>query len=240
MAKVGSSSIVAALAEARLPVFHVHRMNADHLRSLREQRRALGWADVPIPAHDRLGLRLRRRVIDRGARVKIITLVRDPIARNISSYFEHVDAIWHTENAHESIALESLVEGFHTRFPQSEPLTWFDDEMRSTTGIDVYEVPFSPSGHVVLTHQNLDLLILKSELSDDAKAAALSELVGLDSLTIRPANRTEDKAKGATYRAFRAALRFDHSYLEQMLDSRYARHFYTPSEREAMWRKYAA
>src|SRR4051794_39437103 len=98
MAKVGSSAVAAGLGRARLPTFHVHRMDAGHLRRMREERRALGWSVPPVAPHDRLGLRLRQDLLERGGRAVIVTLVRDPIARNVSSYFEHLDFIWQRQN----------------------------------------------------------------------------------------------------------------------------------------------
>jgi hypothetical protein len=236
MAKVGSSSVVAALQDARLPVFHVHRMDTGHLRNLREERRRLGWLIPPVSAHDRLGIRLRRRVIDRGRRVTIVTLVRDPIARNISSYFEHLDAIWQRPNAHEHVPLPSLMEGFRTRFPHTEPLTWFDNEMRPVTGIDVYAHPFDAS--LVVQQDNMEVLILKSELPDASKARILSDFLRVPPLSLAPVNRTSHKAKGPAHQAFVSTLRLEPAYVEQMLGSRYMRHFYTAAEQDVLWRKY--
>src|SRR5882672_2811024 len=89
MAKVGSSTIASALRRAGLPVFQVHRMRAEHLAQLRARRHALGWSVPPVPPHDLVGLLLNERLLSKGGRAKVITLVRDPIARNLSSYFEH-------------------------------------------------------------------------------------------------------------------------------------------------------
>ncbi|HWS73247.1 MAG TPA: putative capsular polysaccharide synthesis family protein [Thermoanaerobaculia bacterium] len=238
MAKVGSSSVVAGLQATRLPAFHVHRMDAEHLHQMRENRRALGWFIPPIPAHDHLGLRLRDQLIDRGGRAAIVTLVRDPIARNISSYFEHLDAIWNRPNAHESVSLELLIEGFRSRYTHEEPLTWFDDEMLPVTGIDVYEHPFPASGHLVVRREKIDLLMMKSELPDGTKAEALSQFLGMRGLALAPANRTSDKTKGLMYRQFLDALQLDDQYVEQMLENRYTRHFYTSAELDSLRRKY--
>jgi hypothetical protein len=238
MAKVGSSSVVAALQATRLPVFHVHRMDAGHLRKMREHRRALEWLIPPVPAHDDLGLRLREELIDRAGRAAIVTLVREPIARNISSYFEHLDIIWNRPNAHESVSLELLLEGFRRRYTHEEPLTWFDDEMLPVTGIDVYAHPFPASGHLVVRREKIDLLMMKSELPDGTKAETLSQFLGMRGLALAPANRTSVKTKGLVYRQFLDALQLDDAYVEQMLENRFARHFYTSAELDSLKRRY--
>ena len=237
MAKVGSSAVVAGLQGARLPTFHVHRMDAEHLHQMREDRRALGWFVPPVARHDRLGLRLRRELLDRGGRTAMVTLVRDPIARNISSYFEHVDAIWHRMNAHQSISVDLLVEGFRTRFPHQEPLNWFDEELFRATGIDVFQREFPASGHLTISNQNVELLVMKSELPDTIKASLLSNFVGR-AISLSVINSTSAKPKGKVFHEFMSELRLDPRYVEEMLESRYARHFYTEAERAELWNKY--
>ncbi len=234
MAKVGSSAIVDALARHRLPVFHVHRMNPDHLTDLREERRRLGWEIGPIPPHDQLGTLLHRKVLQRGRRARIVTLVREPIARNLSSYFEHLDAIWHTRDAHQSIPVEDLCRGFLERFIHTEPLTWFEDEMLPMLGIDVYERPFPEEGHEIIRKQRVDVLILKCESSDEAKNAALSRFLGIDGIIVRRSNETLSKTKGASFQQFRQTIRLSHSYIEDMLSARYSRHFYSEAERRRL------
>ena len=235
MAKVGSSAVYEALLERGLPAFHFHRMSREHLDRMRARRADLGWAPRPLADGDVLGLRLYDRLVSRGRRAKIITLVRDPIARNLSSYFEHLDAIWRTPNAHETIPMDKLHRGFAERFPHDEALTWFDDELRAIFGIDVYQHPFPASGHQRIGD---NLLILKTELDDATKAAAVAGFLGLRELTLKNVNVTEAKAKGDAYKRFRSALRLDPAYVERMLDARYTRHFYTDAEREEMKRKW--
>lgn len=234
MAKVGSSSVVAALEARKLPVFHLHRMNREHLERMRAERAALGWLLPPIPPHDLLGLRLRDQLVARGRPAKIITLVRDPIARNFSSYFEFLDAIRNVRDAHATVPLEELHRGFVERFPHDDALTWFDDELRPVFGIDVYEHPFPASGHL----RAGDLLILKSELDDTTKSAAIAKFLGLRNLTLQPANVTESKTYGEVFRRFTSTIRLDPAYVDRMLNARYTRHFYTDAERETMRRKY--
>lgn len=240
MAKVGSSTVVAALQKAGLRVFHVHRMDAAHTERMLDTRRALGWLVPPtLPPHDVLGLRIRRRLLDRGGRAKIITLVRDPIARNFSSYFEHLDAIWRTENAHAAVPMDTIVEGFGPRFPHDEPLTWFDDELLAATGIDVYAHDFPASGHSTIHTDRFDVLILKSELPDADKSATLARFLDLPPLALPAMNRTADKAKGVAFHEFQKSVRLDDAYLDRMLESRYARHFYGDEERARLRSSYS-
>lgn len=233
MAKVGSSAIVYALTRTGRPVFHVHRMSAEHLERMRQQRRALGWTDRPMPVHDRMGLMLREKIVRRGRRAKIVTLVRDPIARNFSSYFEHLPYIWGRPDAH-LIPLDQLIRGFVDRFPHADALTWFDDEMLPVLGVDVYAHPFPSSGYLTIPGDPFDVLILKTEGSSEMKRAALSEFLGFETPPIERENVTASKEIGDVYREFTRTIRLSPAYVDAMLDARYTTHFYNAAERDAI------
>jgi hypothetical protein len=205
---------------------------------MREQRRALGWSIPAVPAHDLLGLRIRRELLDRGGRAAIITMVRDPIARNLSSYFEHLDFIHGMADAHAHVSIVSLVDRFLSAYTHDEPLTWFDDEMLPATGIDVYRHPFPSSGVQTIRTERLALLILKAELPDPFKREELEKFVGKGGLELGIVNSTANKTKGAAYRQFLEAVQLRGAYIDTMLESRYARHFYTDAEREALRQRY--
>jgi hypothetical protein len=237
MAKVGSSAIVDSIEASGRAVFHVHRMRAEHLAELRETRRQLGWTVPPIPPHDTLGLRLNEVVFERR-RPKVITLVREPIGRNLSAYFEHLDFIWQTPDAHAKLSSAELHRGFLERYTHNEPLTWFDDELRPVCGIDVYERPFPESGHLTITGERCDLLVLKSEVDNEAKRQVVAAFLGHDVPRLMPVNRTTDKSKGAAYAQFVRSIVLPDAYVDGMLNSRYCRQWYTAGERAGLRRRY--
>jgi hypothetical protein len=238
MAKVGSTAVLEALQRRRLRPYHVHRMNAEHLARILEHRRAKGWFEAPLQPHDRYGPGLNESIIRPGKRIRVVTLVRDPIARNLSSYFEHLDAIWSTRDAHEKIAMDELCRGFFERYTHDEPLTWFDDELLPVLGIDVYQHPFPAEGHLVIRTPRCELLILKAELGDAEKSAALSRFFRMRGIDVRRANDTVAQSNGAAFRRFVEAIRITPEYAEGMLESRYMRHFYSDEERAALRRRW--
>lgn len=238
MAKVGSTSVVEALNRAGIDAHHVHRMNREHLRRMRESRRAHGWMVLWPPRHDRLGVRLGETLMRSGEPVRVVTLVREPIARNLSSYFEHLDSIWQLRNAHAKVSLDALCAGFITRFTHDDVLTWFDDEILPVLGIDVYAHPFTPTGHTVIRKAPFELLILKSELDDAAKSVALSDFFRRP-IDVQRANSTGAKSKGEVFRRFVKTLRLPHAYVERMLNARYTKHFYSDAERDAARARWA-
>jgi len=72
----------------------------------------------------------------------IYTLVRDPIARNISWFFE-VNGI---RLLQEGTRLERIKEELLDSIDHSYPLTWFDNVFFPATGLDVYKYDFPADG----------------------------------------------------------------------------------------------
>ena len=93
------------------------------------------------------------------------------------------------------------------------------------TGIDVYRHELPSAGHTVIRTGQIELLVLKSELDDDAKEAAIARFLAIECVAVRRVNRTALKPTGAVYRNFLASVRPDADYVNRMLESRYARHF---------------
>jgi len=82
------------------------------------------------------------------------------------------------------------------------------------------------------------LLVLKCELDDRSKSAAIAEFLGLNDFQIVRSNVTSDKAYAAQYAEFKRRVRVPPALLERMYASKYARFFYSDEERaryRAQW-----
>ena len=85
----------------------------------------------------------------RGRRtLKIVTLVRDPIGRNVSMYFHDLHywlAYYFSEVRPDRDGARRnrpLIDCFRETFDHRYPLDWFDKELKRLSGIDVYEHAF--------------------------------------------------------------------------------------------------
>ena len=108
------------------------------------------------------------------------------IAANISMFFQICEEYAGTACEPGRVSIEDLSQLFLERYDHSRPLTWFDAEMRASTGIDVFTTPFPRDiGFATVTHGGFDLLILQCELEDEVKEKAISEFLDLDALGIR-------------------------------------------------------
>lgn len=261
MGKVGSSSIRDTLLQAYPgPVFHLHyflpwrdqdprefadtplapqiEREIEHLRRAHRRRPLLARAKVVFNETLYLGMVYRRVRAGRGP-VRMITMVRDPVSANLSMFFQRFEQYAGRDYDPKSFTVDEILEIFQTRYIHSWPFTWFDKELRRRLGIDIFAEPFPhEQGYARFRRGDLDLLVLRTESDDALKERAVAELTGLPDLRLRNTNVSENKVYAAHYKAFKERIRLPGALLDEMLESRYARHFYTPEERAAVRRRW--
>jgi hypothetical protein len=233
MAKVGSSTVTWALRDvAGLHVFQIHLMHPDNIRRLRAALRKRGrWLERFRSDMDIRGRILFKGLIQSGLKAKIITLVREPIGRNCSLYFQNLNILWGTADAHQNVEVAQLVSGFQDKFDHRSGLNWFDREFKRVLGVDVYEHPFPhDAGHTRIKTDRYDILVMRTDLDDASKKKCVEEFLGIEGLTLAPKNVGSEKPYASTYRKFLDALELPEAYVDEMLDSKYTRHFFSPEQ----------
>jgi len=233
MGKVGSTSIKESLKQHGVqPVFHVHRMNPQNIGGARNAYLRRGQ----IPPYEKTGIYLHKKVCQSKSKAKFITIVREPISRNISAFFQNslvfAQANYHDENPD----TEGLIRLFISDYSHQVPLTWFDIEIKQVLGIDVYQYPFpKEQGYMTIREGNFEVLILKLELPDSTKEKAVAEFLGLNDFNLSHHNVARHKNYSQAYEHFKEAISLPYSYVEKMCASKYTRHFYNSTEIDAIW-----
>lgn len=226
LGKVGSSTIYATLKKRLpgVPVHHVHFLSTEYL-------------DVRLPKlndYFKKHIALGRRVLadldkHKGKRIKIITLVREPVARDVSAMFQtwrgrFGDVPFDSKTNAELIA-DLKGRNFH------HTLTWFADEFQAWTGADIYSMPFNKErGYSIHHTDRSDILVLKLEKLNDCFGPAMREFVGLDLSRLEMANIGEEKLSKEKYRSLAAEIRFTPAELDAVYGSKYMQHFFTSEE----------
>ncbi|MEZ4677506.1 MAG: putative capsular polysaccharide synthesis family protein [Caldilineaceae bacterium] len=172
-------------------------------------------------------------------KAQVITLVRDPVATNISGFFHNAD--WWPPTLIAQCQARStgwktaLLEQFLTTYPHDTPLRWFDIELKPIFGVDVYATTFPyAQGYQVYETAKTHLLLLKLEALNTSAPAAFQAFMGINDFALVKTNLAEDKWYADLYQEFMQDLSLPSSYLSQLYDSRYTRHFYSNAERQAL------
>jgi hypothetical protein len=163
---------------------------------------------------------------------KIITLVREPIARNISALFHDLDEyIPGSHNNIYSIPYEELFQAFLEKVNHELPLTWFDIELNPLFGVDVYASPFpKEKGYQTYSSERADVLLIRMEDLTRVFSKAMSEFLGIENTELVFENQAKDKAYFRLYQMFRERVTLPGDYIEKMYCSKFARHFYSEVE----------
>lgn len=259
MGKVGSSSIRNSLFRCQDPRTHLVLMSHEYfpVRNRDLDRIAIEpvYRDMLAReiAHEqhvyqqfsprqRLGWRFREKFyaerihkvwVQSQHPVRVITLVREPVANNISMFFQLINQYLGTDIELSDYDIDEMIDVFIKRYMHSRPLTWLDAEIKTNFSIDVFQTPFPVDlGYSVISQGRISLLVLRCELDDRTKAQAIADFLGLDEFEIVRSNVASEKTYARQYAEFRQRIRLPPALLEQMYDSTFARHFYSSEERE--------
>lgn len=231
MAKVGSTSLWHAMEDAGQIVYFVHSMESSHSDWLASE--AMDLMGHKRAYHLVRGDVIYKRIVLPGRPARYISLTRDPVARNLSSFFqiyvEQPKAFGPTP------PLERIFELFFDRFRHNRPIEFFDSEYKGMLGIDVYAKPFDPAkGFVEIAKGPARVLILRLESGPSVIEKATAQFLGIPGLTLPHKNESRQKPLGGLYQRFVSEIKLPDEYVERLINAKYTRHFYSDQERERM------
>jgi Putative capsular polysaccharide synthesis protein len=249
MAKVGSQTVVRSIraSRPRQPVFHVHTLTEEGMAAMEEFYR---WSRLPSPlwGGHLLVSRYLSQQIRRGVtpgRWKIVTLVRDPVARNLSLLFQLGRRLLPDfEKQCDADRLDPIAvfEQFEADFPaQVNCMRWFRDELCPVFGVDPFAAPFDrEAGYHVYRGPFADVLLLRTEDLDRSGEAALRSFLGLEQFRWKRANIGGRKANGIRYARLLDRLELPTAFVDRYYDTPEVRHFYSPEELNALRARWCA
>lgn len=239
MAKVGSHSVVRSLRASApwQPVFHLHTLTADGIATMEQFYRHLRVPSLLAAGHLLVSRYLRDQLRQgvRAGRWKVVTMVRDPIARNLSLLFQLGERLIpdFAERCDDGrLDPIAIFDQYAPVFPaQVDCLQWFRNELAAVFGVNPYERPFPrEAGYEVYRGPLADVLLIRTEDLTRSGAAALQDFLGLETFHWRDANVGARKTHGRRYTELLARLRLPAAYVDRVYDSAEVRHFYTEDE----------
>lgn len=129
--------------------------------------------------------------------------------------------------------MKTLEKVFHECIPYKYPLQWFDDYLHNETQVDVYSYPFDAElGYLTIRQEAIEVLIINCYLKDELKEKLITEFCGLPNFKLENTNITAHRKSGELYKTFKDYIRFSEPYLNEYYNSKYAKHFFTPTQRK--------
>lgn len=240
MGKVGSTSIRDTLKAMNLgrPIYQAHYLSRQGIELARLwHRHHQGKVPYGVEYYQLLGRKIQTN-LDK-AHYTIITGVRDPIAKEISNYFELAEKIDHGLRAEDGTfdieRVDSYLLDRFNRFDEEEDgfftTKWFDQELKGTFGIDVYEHPFNRyKGYSIIRYDNLDLLVYQYEKLQQIFPDALSKLLDLELTAVPELKRHNigmSKWYAEAYAEVKRRIRVPVEVCRKVYRIRFVRHFYS-------------
>ena len=175
---------------------------------------------------------------------KIVTLVREPVSRNVSAFFDLLEVnnagSGERHTVKSGYGFEVVVDAknpqelealFLEKFDHETPLVFFDREFKGELGIDVFSGEFPTSkGYQIIENEKAQVLLLRLEDLNKCGPGAFKEFLDIDGFSIVKANVGNEKPYNNIYRNFLNTAVLPQSYLDEMYNSKYTRHFYSSKE----------
>jgi len=276
--KVGSTSLVRSL-EQILPgetIYQTHVLSEAGVLAMMQ-----AWLDHPlapdVKLHDHIvsSIELRRRLMHPGLPVNwyLFSAVREPVARNISAFFQNLNWHWmhelpagtrgvcermlgtnasaaEVDDEEMAALIQDLLALFKTRYHGEKYRAWFDREVRSVFGIDVFAEPFpTEAGYRIYQAGRVRLGVFRLEDLRGVFRRGMGEWLEGSGFSVTPthgeafererANDGTTKSYARLYRGFIDAFALEPRDLEAIYQSPGVRHFYTDSEIAEFSRKWS-
>ncbi len=243
MGKVGSTTVYHSLKNQLFltPAFHVHCLGD---RDLQEHEQAyLSKGENPNDfTYLRHGKFLRKK-LDEPSNIqwKIITLVRDPIARDISMFFQQIHRNF--PNGLETEEIVNLLQKHFASFEESQERdrNWFKREIKHNFKINIYDFDFDKQkGYSIIKKENTAVLIIRLESLNDCFNLAIKELInGKKSWYLTPKNIGANKQYNAQYLEVVRQIKIPRDICQKIYSSQHIQHFYTKEMIKKMSDKWA-
>jgi hypothetical protein len=228
--KVGSTAIHKAISQ--LPgyaSFQTHFISEEGIAEA-----LLLHQEEHDPIHMLQGEALRREMQAHPDRpIRVITLVRDPVARAVSDLFENPSLLGANSDVRQ-MPLETVVAIAAEQVLGSLAYTerWFDRELGGLLGFDLFARDFDrTSGFEIIREGRFELLAGKLERLSENGAGYLGRFLDLGRDFPIPSSRARSATgEAALYDQVKRSLKLPAAVLDEVYSSRVCRYFYTPEE----------
>ena len=173
---------------------------------------------------------------------KVICLVREPLARNVSAFFQSLEKYYPDYRNYKY--KEAVLESFLYKYNHHWPDLWFDLEIMDVFDFDPFSERFPRrQGYQIYEVKHGEILIIRLEDADKVIPEAIEEFLEIKGAEMATANsitrRHNGTRIGKIYNEFMETAQFPEGFLNAIYDTRYAKHFYSKKELKNFKRKWS-
>ena len=239
MGKVGSTAVKTSLENSHIknPIYHVHFLSWKAINEV--EKLYLHKLRMKTPDHVIKSKQLRKFIDNNYNKFnwKIITLVRDPVAREISDVFENLKReMPNLKINHDVETRKRVEEHIKKKLLNYDEFTdytncWFDQEIKDVFNYDIYSIPFKKFiGYQIYKNKNVDILLIRLEDLTNVFSVSLKEFIKEDNVTLIKNNSAANKNYRKLYSKVLENINIPKNVLDRIYSSKYSNHFYTKNE----------
>jgi hypothetical protein len=228
--KTGSSSVYFTLKKVfkMYNVFHIHYLSLNSIDNAKQNHLVSDRKSLPL--HLIVSELLLNKIKNYKGTLKIITILREPVSRSISSFFQNID--FHKNSLeelnliiNESRALKIIERQISSSVDDVN--NWINLEIKENFNIDIYENKFPNKKYIIFKNQNVELLLLKVEDLDSVFENATKEFFNLrKGLSLINYNIGSEKYYSNQYETIKNKIKLSDENIEKIFSSDYILHFY--------------
>lgn len=214
MGKVGSTSVCHTLRHFGVNAYQLYSCYSQFLESYADDwNKWRSWAENAIQP------------------LKIVSLVREPIIRDISDCFEEYGGDVIPHNLCGNTIEEDVIAHLDRLSKDNYQFAWFDDRMMKFTGVDVYKHNFDKErGWQIIRENNVEILLLQLERLNENQEV-LGNFVGIADCKIVKANQANNKIYRYVYDEVKRTLRIPRSIINRYYEGNEKMdHFYSKEQ----------
>jgi hypothetical protein len=232
MSKVGSTSVYSSLKNRLkyIPVIHVHFLGEFWLEKFRH-------------GHSVFNINLEKakqtfKVINKSkTRIKIITLVREPISRDVSGIFQTWKHLFDFDNINDIPVSDIVTHLNSSKFNYCEE--WFKTDFLEFTGMNILNEKFDiERGYSIYKNEKVDVLCIKLEKLNEVYLKAFKDFLDIDNFILENQNISTEKKSSGLNRQVKSNFRLSDEKLTEIYDTKYMKTFYSSQEIEAFKREW--
>ncbi len=229
--KVGSNTIGGILKKADIPYVQTHYLSEKVLKDIHPQL-------------------ITQMLEINQSKVKIVTLVREPIGRALASLFQYLEnsgtALITSMSGTIEEKFEEMITGdifsedeIYRCFCEANWLDWFDYELKEVFHVDVFAYPFDrEKGYSIIRQDQVEVLIMKLEKLNHLEKV-IGDFLGLPSFELVNLNDGDSKAYKYLYKNIREVIKIPQELVSLYYDNNPRMdHFYTTEEQKAFLAKW--
>lgn len=168
---------------------------------------------------------------------KIITLVRDPVARRISEMWQNISN-WTRYSA--TVDFHEIEHYYFKKGFEKGDMEWFDEQIKRIFKIDIFDYPFDiERGYSVIKQGNIEILLIKMEKLNKLEDV-IGEFLGIKDFKLQNYNLGKEQPYRFAFQEYKESFYLSKDELENIYNNFiYTKYFYSEEERKDFCNKWS-